>query len=920
MDIEAQIKKLGLKSALNVGRLVRQELRDDGAPSEASFGTYVLKLTKGERSWWLRAEAASARAIIARLLETTEEDLFPELFVVNPFAVSSWPQLRPFEPDRDRVFDVGVVSESPFHVGLGDVHTPTTGESPRRLPGLLEYVFSQQRDCPRWVVVPPGGGKSFALALARHHGLSTADVTYLSEVGVVDPSLPTIVRVAAMKGDEDALAAENLSACGKIVVLAEFSRPRMPDEGPSDDSERKKSNSVWQDATYRADPESRDAFLAWIGDRAGWEADLVARALAWFREIDAKAEATGTAGAMLWLGGRIDELGLRNCRELGLRGLFRQHIELTAQTIETTVPTSAEWLRQYGEQAYLGLLARRAASLADSGWYSATEHSWRDFVPNEPKPIEAVAEKLAAIAKEAREERRIALASALAKDMSTTRDADEVILRLRQARLLVPVGEQRLAAEPAWFVQSWFAGNLAAQMAAGDYSWGRLCFDTHRRDLIDRVLDEQLQLAGRLRFLVEIVIKAPRTSAAIGATEALFAAVARMLAIGTVPPTPMPLLVGLWEAQVRCGVTRYSGSSIAGPASRLHSPDVWRDGREWIENCWTWSFELARPEVEIPERFVWLFPGWSAPVVSSIPSEIHFSEPGGRCARYLLRMCLEQPDVAPADNSHHEFTIAFVAARILDGRSGLTRGQSPIWDRVVPLLGLGGEDDSPALDEIGRRLIRAVQLINNEGSGADSALYQLVYRDGPTRRVFTKFADSGLTAEVVQRSGVGLHGFLDNLLHLLPPATHLAALQACLAREVNPSAALMTQPDKLAQLAPDALQWLALHFCDNWVLVRAWTLRDPGAALKWLLETSCAKPTAGQAIAVLKRPYLLQVLDWIEALPPASRPRLTGSWAAFMLDRNPDLVDRLLPLLEWSIPGDDTDAIAGPSESDVAVS
>jgi hypothetical protein len=130
----------------------------------------------------------------------------------------------------------------------------------------------------------------------------------------------------------------------------------------------------------------------------------------------------------------------------------------------------------------------------------------------------------------------------------------------------------------------------------------------------------------------------------------------------------------------------------------------------------------------------------------------------------------------------------------------------------------------------------------------------------------------------------------------------------------------MTQTDKLAQLAPDALQWLALHFCDNWVLVRAWTLRDPGAALKWLLETSCAKPTAGQAIAVLKRPYLLQVLDWIEALPPASRPRLTGNWAAFMLDRNPDLVDRLLPLLEWSIPGDDTDALASPSESDVAVS
>lgn len=82
------------------------------------------------------------------------------------------------------------------------------------------------------------------------------------------------------------------------------------------------------------------------------------------------------------------------------------------------------------------------------------------------------------------------------------------------------------------------------------------------------------------------------------------------------------------------------------------------------------------------------------------------------------------------------------------------------------------------------------------------------------------------------------------------------------------------------------------------------TLRTPlalDAALQWLLDTSCSAPTAGEAIAALTRQYQLQLLDWIEALPPANRPQRTGTWAAFLLDRNPDIVDRLLPLLQWSI-------------------
>jgi hypothetical protein len=45
----------------------------------------------------------------------------------------------------------------------------------------------------------------------------------------------------------------------------------------------------------------------------------------------------------------------------------------------------------------------------------------------------------------------------------------------------------------------------------------------------------------------------------------------------------------------------------------------------------------------------------------------------------------------------------------------------------------------------------------------------------------------------------------------------------------------------------------------------------------------------------------LQLLEWIEAQAQDERPDNVFWWAAFAIERRPDLADRLLPLMRFAV-------------------
>lgn len=136
-------------------------------------------------------------------------------------------------------------------------------------------------------------------------------------------------------------------------------------------------------------------------------------------------------------------------------------------------------------------------------------------------------------------------------------------------------------------------------------SWALACFDDTRRPIVDAALDavsilKMVDVAERLSH------EAPYSAVAIGASEALFMAVARRIAQGeAISSTHVLALMRIAQSVLERLDLTIIDWDLPVPWTRpFESQD---EQLEWITACWAWSL---LPNVQLPTPANWLFPGW----------------------------------------------------------------------------------------------------------------------------------------------------------------------------------------------------------------------------------------------------------------------------------------------------------------------
>ncbi|MSP91875.1 MAG: hypothetical protein EXR79_08775 [Myxococcales bacterium] len=564
-------------------------------------------------------------------------------------------------------------------------------------------------------------------------------------------------------------------------------------------------------------------------------------------------------------------------------------------------PETAQWLRERGTVVVQGMLERRAPRLDLRGWRRASRSQWEEMVePSLGVRGVSVRAPLVALARVKDASKRLEAAHALADDL-LARTPRDVVDHLIRAGLLAPAGGGHWSLEPPWHVTAWIEDWLRQQVTADDLGWGRLAFDPDKRDVLDRVLDRVVQEPGMLDRLLPHLPPLATTPAAIGAVEAVFAAVGRALEDGRMTACGTDKLHLLWAAQIGCCIHRYTTPSPPQPLSRRGSTDPWHDVPAWIRTSWAWSFGLPAPATPVPTAFVWLFPGWTRPPLASLPQHFGFyAHEGGPLFDHLVRHCQEDPTARPADTADFEVWTAWVLAQVLQGRDPHElSGKLVGWELVAGRLDLAEAERDPVQIERGRLVVRAV----GRSLEPNAVLFQFTRPDYPNlRRLFLACIDEALAMELVTTVNVPARDVVGWLTKdVFPQRLHLPLVQWAVERDPQFWRHAPLDDTAVAHLADDALAWLARQLQGEWwSIVATWTRRDPEGAFAWLIEMRWQATAAHAVLTWLPAAHQDRLLAWIEAQAPEDRPEAVAWWAMYTLEKRPELVDRLLPIL-WLV-------------------
>ena len=911
MDIKHLLRDCQWPSASAAGKELHRRLGGPQALKSSSLGTYIGDLTKGQKpERWLTADMRQAAEHLADMLDVGLFDLFPELAGANrasPFAVPFWPTLRPLDPKH----------EQPVDAGLMTAHAPWRAVGERDVQqGLIDFMMNDRTrglfdvlSGHRWLVVPPGGGKRFALEIMRSRGNAAAELRHLKDVALHrDTKWPVFVSVEEEDPATDGVWVSRLSEklSPQVTVLATFERPLPPpeaDRGEAGQMFARLGAPAWVDARWRPDRQSRAALVRWAANRTIGESLLEGAAdqvIAWLDEVDPTAVHMGTPESILWVCACVSDRGLPTIRRRDVPELIGPWFDKLADRMAATSPDTARWLREHASRALTSALEQRAWRLDCAGWSDAPAALWPSLFPATEPQRDAIEGRLLRIAHETEPAARVEASKQIAAELATP-SAGAVVSYLRHAGTLAAVGDGRLRLGPAWYVGAWTARWLSGQVYSESLAWGRLCFDPVRREAVDRVLDVVVADPAALGAVLKRVPAHPRGATEIGAVEALFAAIGRALLAGTRPAVDAGALHPLWKAQVACMIRKHAVPADPTPVSRNRLADQRRDREDWYANCWAWSFELARPSSDIPVGQEWLFPGWSAPPIDTMTVDLDIDElqevRGRAIFRYLVGLCSDQPDAIPANRSQSSLWTAWAWVRLskrqpVEAAAGMTVD----WELLAQLV--GGADF--ALDHGRLDLALALMKGHVAAHAARDFLYELMRKDRPAmRHLVDECIDGELAVELLARAGADPSSAIEWAVASLPKRTHLQVVTWALEKDPDAWRRGSWHDDAtLAGMATDALGFAAVRLAEAWTpLMRSWSARDPEAALEWLLRTRWRSSAAWEAIAQMSSEHQVRLLEWVEGQVPGDRPDTVGWWAAWLLDRRPDLVDRLLPLL-----------------------
>jgi hypothetical protein len=851
----------GSKRAL--GMALHARAGGPGTAAAASVATFVGRLVEGDDRWWRSDAATPFRVALAQMLDVDPVELFPFLMQGNEhhgFRVPAFPSLPPFDPAREQP------------VGVGHV-----GREADFLTTVLELAHQ-----PTWVWVPPGGGKTFALAVAAAEQRRTATVEHLAEAAALlrtPGQLVLEVHAVETTNDHDVLG--TCGQRGQVTVLAPFPRPDARLEAPG----LRKPVDTWLDYDWRPHAPHRAELVTWAGKRV--EGDSLLRGdeeavAAWLDGVDPQARRIGTPEAILWVLAQVHANGLPKCKRLGLRKLAAKYLVDRAAGLDKEYPAAAVFTREQGLGVIEALARRRLRQLALPLEGRVGRADWEALLVSRPLELSEISQLIQDIGKSGKQ--RKADAERIAAEIVAGRPQAS-IRHLVHARLLVDEGDGRFALHPPWLAQAIVHDEVAAAIDGTSLEWGAWCFESARAAEVDAVLDVRVRDVPRLRELLAKLPAQPLTVSEIGAVEATFAAVGRALSVETVFPTDLdPGLAKLASAQLASCIRRFGPGSYPSPTSRRYPSRHWWN--DWFEVCWAWSFYRQAPGTPLPDGSKWLFPGWTRPRIDedALQHAIDFGR--DMLALHLFEICEGQLDAQPLGHAADTLHSMWLAARAVHGKP-ITPSRDVWWERLAHWLAridTDGSDGLPA--DWGDRMRAFLRAAFDPDSGTVFGDTHKPSLDDLLRR----HVDAPLAIELLRRRAGRVVDELENVLARIPEHMHLDVVKA-IPLEADAVARRLLR-DQAGFVSTEAIGWLARQYPETYELATAWARRDPEAALLWVVD---AEPKGiAEVLLCLSAPLQER---WVDAM--ASRPRTErrALLAAFLLERRPDLATRLVPLL-----------------------
>ena len=553
------------QSARRIGELLHKRLprglRTKWQPAHLS--NKVSELLGGKAGWWERT-GGPALGHLADLLDTPVDEMLG--------AHEPGPHLLGF-PEFPALPPLGL-DEVPFTA------PPTASLLAHALRPDWFGLFSSKW---KWVVAPPGSGKTLAiryLTARPAHRTCAATVDTLDAALALEHHGADVVIEVERTAPGDVAAIEALQGSARTcTVLAPFAIPLRELRG-----ERHGMASGWSCI-------HPDSFLTWRSEFAAWIVDRISGVKGrrtrldvlslerWLEENDPSGEIVASPGDLVALCADFDAHGAQGAA-LGRRA-ERWLRDVGTRQVGDHVP--AAWKQRLAARSYASMLQTQFRDLHTS--LSATSlDAWERLVPREVAP----------------RRRRGQLDAAL------------VVSAFREAGLLGP-GDAGLVAYPRWVGQGCLEMSLEDDFDAKDPAgWGLLAADSSRMPAVDGALD-RLAL-GAFRRLLKATVRA-FDRASLGrraALEAVFASAARRLRTLRVDPRDVEAFQTLTRLQLE---NLERGGWSATPYFR-------RDPEEFLANAWTLSSYV--PALRLEEDPGWLAPGWCTTPLSldDIPGRV----------------------------------------------------------------------------------------------------------------------------------------------------------------------------------------------------------------------------------------------------------------------------------------------------------
>lgn len=878
--------------------------RDQVKPN--SIGVMVGHLRKGNDRWWRRPENVGARAALAELLEVDEADLFPNLGYeqLGEWGFPEFPALRPLDPSSE-------VPVAASLVQFGEWEPP-----------LRNAVFGigLTPNGPTWATVPDGAGKSFAVRWARLGRVKVVVedtlVDALRQLADTKPGQSAILVKVCDRDPDDERALDALARFEKVTVLAPFPRPggkgKNPLDGPTVAHDLEvvpcSQESKWSDLHWLPDAGARRKLVVWASTRVPTGSLLVGEADAvasWLDEVDTGAEQFGSPSNVLWLLDRVHHEGLPRLKRRGFGGLAAIFVEQRAVNMESAEPSLATWLRDAGLAALAAICAARWHDLTLPLDGPIPELEWIRLVPSELCRHDVEALRADLLANDAIE--------AVVARFDHPRP-EVVIARLKRSGVLTGNAHDGLRLGPPWLWLHFMRKAAMVDVArVGDVSWGKLCFCSERRAVIDEVLLRVAHAGEELDGHIEALPVAPSGPAETAAIDAWFVAVGRRLMQAPDIILREDVLHRLALAEVCLLTPFYSNATWRLPLSRLaqHGQHDWL--HQWLAAAWAWSATISPPAQGLPAHATWIFPGWSAPVLASAPRDLPMHgryEP--QFLGWVARLALDRVDETPAADALQVFWTGWAIARLYRGDALVDAAVAPTAQHANSVGAIAfsiGMTVRPAgaqkWDEATVAAavmawpedirVRAVQLLTEaiilSARPVSAGFAQ--WEQGPVlslRNEALKHLDPQALAEALHAPGGYDGGDVQRLVRILPPRFHLTVVRAVADVARSDLALISGGPPIDIALSPDALEWLALN--TTWPAARAWARKQPSRALAWLQRGGLSHPLAQTVLPGLAADILDQALAWAETLPAGEHDQLLHWWAMYSMSVRPDLVER----------------------------